>query len=873
MPEWVYTNYSRGYVIEIIPDGSKQCTSLLLIPAENLWPEWVRGTLYFIAMLYVFVGIAIISDIFMCSIEVITSKKRTVVRWDEEKKQRVEFEVLVWNETVANLTLMALGSSAPEILLSVVEALQRLDSDEVEDALGTFTIIGSAAFNLLVITSICIVSVPSPNAKRIREFGVFLLTAVWSMWAYIWMLVVLLWISPGVIEIWEAWVTLGYMPVLVFTAYAQDNGWWCKCKRQRTAVGADDHQGSQTNVRIVNGASRPRTSVFHGPSKELATLEKEFASQSNLKSIQEGKTNDIYLRDLEAGNQPGRPKVLTPVEERQSFARARFRHAAVRSMLGGKKKVVTLPPLSQKTGPLRMAAVVDKVRSMQSNHAEEPPPSEDLCGKFTFASPSYSVLESAGTLDIDVLFHRKKPSKSKLRVSDVQNGNLEVHDELFEDTITSIVTIDFETRDGSAKRDTEYKYTQGKLIFKETEWKKTLSVPIVNDNQYESDMDFYVILKNPGGDAGLGDPSVTRVTIIDDDEPGEFSFEDPSCHANLTDSTITVNVLRSKGSDGTVTIQYTTIDGSAKGGDTLEGYHYKSTSGTLCFKHAEMSKQIVVEVNKNNKSLKNFVITLRNPSLGAKIGENSACVANIGGDDVQDRIATVLGSEQEEDESWGEQFKNAMTVGGDKDEDGNEIPPSRADYILHLITFFWKLVFAFIPPRKIWSGWPTFCISILMIAALTVLMEQLGHLFGCVAGLKISITGITVVALGTSVPDTFASRTAAVQDQYADASIGNITGSNSVNVFLGLGLPWVISVMYRYFHNKTLQIATENLDLAVTVFTSVGGACLIILIVRRKLVGGELGGPKLSKWLSGILLVMLWIVYIIICTLRAYGYI
>ena len=30
-------------------------------------------------------------------------------------------EVRIWNDTVANLTLMALGSSAPEILLSVIE--------------------------------------------------------------------------------------------------------------------------------------------------------------------------------------------------------------------------------------------------------------------------------------------------------------------------------------------------------------------------------------------------------------------------------------------------------------------------------------------------------------------------------------------------------------------------------------------------------------------------------------------------------------------------------------------------------------------------------------------------------------------------------
>merc|ERR1711918_36970 len=57
-------------------------------------------------------------------------------------------------------------------------------------------------------------------------------------------------------------------------------------------------------------------------------------------------------------------------------------------------------------------------------------------------------------------------------------------------------------------------------------------------------------------------------------------------------------------------------------------------------------------------------------------------------------------------------------------------------------------------------------------------------------------TAITFVALGTSLPDTFASKTAAVQDPYADASIGNVTGSNSVNVFLGLGLPWMIGAFY-----------------------------------------------------------------------------
>ena len=77
-----------------------------------------------------------------------------------------------------------------------------------------------------------------------------------------------------------------------------------------------------------------------------------------------------------------------------------------------------------------------------------------------------------------------------------------------------------------------------------------------------------------------------------------------------------------------------------------------------------------------------------------------------------------------------------------------------------------------------------------------MIVGDLAAIFGCLVGLKDSVTAITFVALGTSLPDLFASKQAAVQEKYADASIGNVTGSNSVNVFLGLGLPWMIASIY-----------------------------------------------------------------------------
>ena len=127
------------------------------------------------------------------------------------------------------------------------------------------------------------------------------------------------------------------------------------------------------------------------------------------------------------------------------------------------------------------------------------------------------------------------------------------------------------------------------------------------------------------------------------------------------------------------------------------------------------------------------------------------------------------------------------------------------------------------------------------------------------------VWAVTFVALGTSLPDTFASMSAAQSEPYADASIGNITGSNSVNVFLGLGLPWMIAAMYWstvsadsesglawharyrseswYTPNMPIGFAVPagNLGFSVMVFCACATICLATLVARRALLGYELG--------------------------------
>ena len=138
--------------------------------------------------------------------------------YDREHKNKYFIDVPVWNPTIANLTLMALGSSAPEILLNLIETIST--RGEPASELGPFTIVGSAAFNLLVISAASIVAVDEP--KAIADLGVFAVTALFSIFAYFWLLVVLTINTPDVVSVYEAWLTFVFFIILVLIAFAAD---------------------------------------------------------------------------------------------------------------------------------------------------------------------------------------------------------------------------------------------------------------------------------------------------------------------------------------------------------------------------------------------------------------------------------------------------------------------------------------------------------------------------------------------------------------------------------------------------------------------------------------------------------------------------
>ena len=173
---------------------------------------------YFMWLMYLFLGISIIADLFMEAIEVITSTTKRVEVWDKSLQNKFFVEVPVWNATIANLSLMALGSSAPEILLSVVDTCGKLG--EEAGALGPSTIVGSAAFYLLFISAVCIPAVDEP--KKIADMGVFVTTSIFSLFAYLWLFYCLQVSTPGYVTRVEGWLTLGFFFLLLILAFGAD---------------------------------------------------------------------------------------------------------------------------------------------------------------------------------------------------------------------------------------------------------------------------------------------------------------------------------------------------------------------------------------------------------------------------------------------------------------------------------------------------------------------------------------------------------------------------------------------------------------------------------------------------------------------------
>ncbi|XP_015277922.1 PREDICTED: sodium/calcium exchanger 1 isoform X15 [Gekko japonicus] len=847
-------------------------------------------------MVYMFLGVSIIADRFMSSIEVITSQEREITI-KKPNGETTKTTVRVWNETVSNLTLMALGSSAPEILLSVIEVCGH--GFNAGD-LGPSTIVGSAAFNMFVIIALCVYVVPDGEIRKIKHLRVFFVTAAWSIFAYTWLYLILSVISPGVVEVWEGLLTFFFFPICVVFAWVADRRLlFYKYVYKRYRAGKQrgmiiEHEGDrpaskadiEMDGKVVNShveSFLDGTLVLEVDEKDQDDEEARREMARILKELKQKHPDKEVEQLIELANY----QVLS----QQQKSRAFYRIQATRLMTGA--------------GNILKRHAADQARKAVSMHEVNCEVADnDPVSKVYFDQSTYQCLENCGTVAITI----------------VRRGG----------DLTKTISVDFRTEDGTANAGSDYEFTEGTVIFKPGETEKEIRVGIIDDDIFEEDENFLVHLSNVRVSseesedgvlevnhvtpvACLGSPATATVTIFDDDHAGIFTFEEAVTHVSESVGTMEVKVLRTSGARGNVIVPYKTIEGTAKGG----GEDFEDTCGELEFQNDEIVKMISIKVIDDEEYEKNktFYIEIGEPPwlkvfCASFAEENDEKQPLTSKEEEERRIAEmgrpILGEHTKLEviieesyefkntvdklikktnlalvvgtNSWREQFIEAITVSAGEDDDddecGEEKLPSCFDYVMHFLTVFWKVLFAFVPPTDYWNGWACFVVSILMIGLLTAFIGDLASHFGCTIGLKDSVTAVVFVALGTSVPDTFASKVAATQDQYADASIGNVTGSNAVNVFLGIGVAWSIAAIYHAAHGNAFAVDPGTLAFSVTLFTIFAFISVGVLLYRRRPeIGGELGGPRTPKILTSCLFVLLWLLYIFFSSLEAYCHI
>ena len=151
--------------------------------------------------------------------------------------------------------------------------------------------------------------------------------------------------------------------------------------------------------------------------------------------------------------------------------------------------------------------------------------------------------------------------------------------------------------------------------------------------------------------------------------------------------------------------------------------------------------------------------------------------------------------------------------------------------------------------------WLVFFVSISMIALLSYVLVESAVVMAEILQIPSVIIGLTILAVGTSIPDLISSIIVAKQGR-GGMAISNALGSNIFDIFIGLGLPWLL---YILIYGKNVAVVTENLNSSIVLLFATVVAILFLLIIRRW---------KIGKY-SGLFLITLYITYVVWAIIQA----
>jgi outer membrane autotransporter protein len=204
------------------------------------------------------------------------------------------------------------------------------------------------------------------------------------------------------------------------------------------------------------------------------------------------------------------------------------------------------------------------------------------------------------------------------------------------------IAVSYTTQDGSATAGRDYQPVQGRL-----QWAvgditpKKFTISLIKDLEKEADENLTILLTDPEQAVIL--QGKAELIIQDHKITGEVGFNPTTYTINEASHTVAIKVVRSAGSDGNLSVNYITQNGTA-----IAGQDYETTAGTLSWQNGESGeKEIVVKILNDAQPEweKAFQVILTQPTNQASIIQTQAVATiTIQDDQTQYNASQILNS-------------------------------------------------------------------------------------------------------------------------------------------------------------------------------------------------------------------------------------
>src|SRR6185369_10807909 len=186
------------------------------------------------------------------------------------------------------------------------------------------------------------------------------------------------------------------------------------------------------------------------------------------------------------------------------------------------------------------------------------------------------------------------------------------------------VTVGWSATGGTAQPG-DFSPASGTLTFDAGVASQSFDITSTPDGVATGTKTILLSLGAPGGGAASGSPTAMTIFVVDAEQ--SVGFTTPTVTIGETTANATLQVARSGLPTGTVTVNFTTVDGTA-----IHDLDYKTTTGTLTFGPGDIIKTVTIPIVTTNALTRNgnraLTVVLSSPS-GAALNAASTATLSI----------------------------------------------------------------------------------------------------------------------------------------------------------------------------------------------------------------------------------------------------